>query len=157
MSEATQHILIKKYANRRLYDTAHSQYVNLKQIGELVKEGNTVEVIDTATSEDLTKIILTQIILEEERDQRNLLPADFLHRLIQYGESAYEEFVEQFVRTGLATYRSAQKQMETAFRGWLNPWFKVSNPQEEIESLKARLAELETRLAEEADETERTD
>ncbi|GAB4260366.1 MAG: hypothetical protein Kow0092_09170 [Deferrisomatales bacterium] len=152
MAESTQgiHIPIKKYANRRLYDTVHSRYVNLKQIAELVKAGHTVEVVDASSGEDLTKVILTQIILEEEKEQRNLLPTEFLHQIIQYGESAYEDFLEKFLTAGMTAYQTAQERMEALFRGWMRPWVDLGGggpPQTEIEALKAKIAELEARLA----------
>ena len=141
----SRHILVKKYANRRLYDTVHSQYVNLRQIAERIREGNTVEVVDAATGEDLSKVLLTQIILEEEKDQRNLLPVDFLHRIIQDGESAYQKFLETGLETGLAAYRAAQEQMEAALRGWMRPWieFSETDSRKELEALRARVRELE--------------
>jgi len=144
-----RHILVKKYANRRLYDTAHSQYVNLRQISDLIREGNTVEVVDASTGEDLSKVILTQVILEEEKGQRNLLPVDFLHRIIQDGESAYEKFMEKGLEAGLTAYRAAQEQMESALRGWMKPWAEMSetDSRKEIEALRARILDLEARLA----------
>lgn len=146
--EEATHILVKKYANRRLYDTVHSQYVNLKQISDLIKQGSTVEVIDSATGEDISKVILTQIILEEEKEQRNLLPTEFLHQIIQYGESAYRDFFERFLTTGLAAYKSAQEQMESALRNWFMPWMERPGAPstQEVEALKAKIAELETLL-----------
>ena len=152
MSEAPapQHIAVKKYANRRLYDTAHSRYVNLRQIADLIREGHTVEVVDASTGEDLSKVILTQIILEEEKDQRNLLPVDFLHRIIQEGESAYGQFLERGLEAGLTAYRSAQEQMEKALRGWMKPWVELSeaDSRKELETLRERVQELEAKLAE---------
>ena len=148
--ESKAHVLIKKYANRRLYDTVHSRYVNLKQIFEMIREGHTVEVVDASSGEDLSKVILTQIILEEEKGQRNLLPVDFLHRIIQEGESAYEKFLERGLAAGLAAYRAAQEQMESALRGWMTPWMNVpgTEARSEIETLRERISPLEARLAE---------
>lgn len=145
-------ILIKKYANRRLYDTANSRYVNLAQIAEMIKEGALVEVSDTATGEDLTKVILTQIILEEEKGQRNLLPVEFLHELIKYGESASGDFLRSFLASGFDAYKQAQEQMTNTFRQWMPPgWVAPSPPGEakvdkEVVELKQRLADLEARL-----------
>ena len=140
------HIRVKKYANRRLYDTLHSQYVNLRHIADLIKEGNTVEVIDASSGEDITKVILTQIILEEEKEQRNLLPTEFLHQIIQYGETTYEDFLSRTFEA----YRRAQMQMESAFQGWFKPWFDPgASPQRELMALKEKIAELESRLAQE--------
>ena len=142
-------IAIKKYPNRRLYDTSNSCYVNLKQIADLIRAGNTIEVIDSASSEDITKVVLTQIIIEEEKLQRNLLPIDFLHQLIQHGETAYAAFAEKCVAAGFETYRSAQEKMESAFLGWMRPWLSsmTGTPQDEIDRLRAKVAELETMMA----------
>ena len=141
-------VLIRKYQNRRLYDSTNSRYVNLKQIADLVKEGRRVEVLDASTGEDLTKVILTQIIMEEEKGQRNLLPAAFLHQLIQSGEAAYGELAEKLVSAGLTAYRTAQEQVESTFLGWFKPWMESHGawPTEEVERLKARVAELEAAL-----------
>lgn len=142
-------ILVKKYANRRLYDTVHSTYVNLKQIADLIRVGNTVSVIDASSGEDLTKLILTQIILEQEKDQRNLLPTDFLHQIIQYGEFAYEDFLDKFLLASRSAYRTAQEQMEAVLRDWMKPWAAPpAAPAEpsDVADLKARIAELEARL-----------
>jgi polyhydroxyalkanoate synthesis repressor PhaR len=149
-TQTPQHIAVKKYANRRLYDTAHSRYVNLRQIADLIREGHTVEVVDASTGEDLSKVILTQIILEEEKDQRNLLPVDFLHRIIQEGESAYGQFLERGLEAGLNAYRTAQQQMEAALRGWMKPWMELSesDAKKEIQTLRERVQELEAALAE---------
>jgi len=149
-TQASRHIAVKKYANRRLYDTLHSCYVNLRQIADLIREGHTVEVVDASTGEDLSKVILTQIILEEEKDQRNLLPVDFLHRIIQEGESAYGQFLEKGLEAGLQAYRTAQQQMETALRGWMQPWRELSesDSRKEIQALRERVLQLEASLAE---------
>ncbi|HSH70691.1 MAG TPA: polyhydroxyalkanoate synthesis regulator DNA-binding domain-containing protein [Deferrisomatales bacterium] len=148
-------VTIKKYANRRMYDTANSRYVNLAQIAAMIKEGVVVEVVDTATGEDLTKVILTQVILEEEKGQRNLLPVEFLHELIKYGESASGDFLRSFLSSGFDAYKQAQEQMTSTFKNWLPPGWPGSqppqNPQaprvdEDVLELKKRLADLEARL-----------
>ena len=143
--------IIKKYSNRRMYDTANSRYVNLAQIAELIKEGDVVEVVDVATNEDLTKVILTQIILEEEKGHRNLLPVEFLHEIIKCGESAYGDFFTGFLASSFTAYQQAQKQMESAWRGLIPDWTKASGWQgtggESVDELKSRIAELEEHLA----------
>ncbi len=150
--ETTAPVTIKKYANRRLYDTTNSRYVNLAQIAEMIKEGQTVEVVDAATGDDITKVILTQIILEEEKGQRNLLPAEFLHELIKYGESASGDFLRSFLASGFDAYKRAQEQMASTFKNWMAPtWPGLSSPPSpgvdaEVDDLKRRLADLEARL-----------
>jgi polyhydroxyalkanoate synthesis repressor PhaR len=147
--EQGNRITIKKYANRRLYDTAHSRYVNLRQIADLIKEGNTVVVVDATTGEDISKVILAQVILEGEKEHRNLLPTEFLHQIIQYGESAYEDLVKESLTAGLDAYRTSQQEMGSLFKSWLKLWTDFPNPtaRQEIETLKTKIAELEARLA----------
>ena len=83
-----------------------------------------------STGEDLTKVILTQIILEEEKGQRNLLPVEFLHELIKYGESTSGDFLRSFLSSGFDAYKQAQEQMTSAFRNWMPPgWPGPQAPQ----------------------------
>ena len=145
-------VAIKKYANRRMYDTANSRYVNLAQIAEMVKEGVVVEVVDTASGEDITKVILTQVILEEEKGQRNLLPVEFLHELIKCGESTSGDFLRSFLSSGFDAYKQAQEQLTSTFRNWMPPgWpgiqtLPAPSVGEDVVELKKRLADLEARL-----------
>src|ERR1700753_2623041 len=81
-------VVIKKYANRRLYNTATSSYVTLDDLSAMVKEGGEFVVYDAKTGEDITRSVLTQIIVEEEQKGQNLLPISFLRQLISfYGDS----------------------------------------------------------------------
>src|SRR6185369_992569 len=79
--------VIKRYSNRKLYDTQESRYVTLEEIEEMIRTGREISVVDAASGEDLTSVTLTQIILENERTRRASLPAAFLHQLIKHGES----------------------------------------------------------------------
>jgi polyhydroxyalkanoate synthesis repressor PhaR len=78
--------LIKRYPNRKLYNTEAKQYITLEGIADLIREGNEIQVIDNASGEDLTALTLTQIILEQEKRQSGLLPNSFLTHLIRTGE-----------------------------------------------------------------------
>jgi polyhydroxyalkanoate synthesis repressor PhaR len=80
--------VIKRYSNRKLYDTQESRYVTLEEIEEMIRAGKEVSVVDAASGEDLTSVTLTQIILENERNHRATLPSAFLHQLIKHGETA---------------------------------------------------------------------
>jgi len=75
-------VVIKKYANRRLYNTATSSYVTLDDLSRMVKEGSNFVVYDAKTGEDITRAVLTQIIVEEEQKGQNLLPISFLRHLV---------------------------------------------------------------------------
>src|SRR5258705_6408465 len=77
--------IIKRYANRKLYDTEHSRYVTLDQISEMIRAGDDVKIVDNKTKEDLTTVTLAQIIFEEEKKQRSFLPLGAMRNIIQSG------------------------------------------------------------------------
>ncbi len=81
---AANTVVIKKYANRRLYNTSTSSYVTLDDLSEMVKKGNDFSVYDAKTGEDITRSVLTQIIFDEENKGQNLLPIRFLRQLIRF-------------------------------------------------------------------------
>jgi polyhydroxyalkanoate synthesis repressor PhaR len=161
-------ILIKKYSNRKLYDSSQSRYITLEEIAGLIREGKQVKVVDTTSNEDLTTVTLAQIILEEEKRRKNLLPVSFLHQLIQYGESIRSLFQRQLV-SNLETFMATQAEAgkiwrEWAMRGWMPPGWKpdqlrtplLARPEEppdasvraEIEALKEALERLERKIQE---------
>src|SRR4029079_10779823 len=77
--------IIKRYANRKLYDTEHSRYVTLDQISEMIRNGDDVKIVDNKTKEDLTSVTLAQIIFAEEKKQRSFLPLTAMRNIIQNG------------------------------------------------------------------------
>src|ERR1043165_4916305 len=83
--------IIKRYANRKLYDTEHSRYVTLDQISELIRNGDDVKIVDNKTKEDLTSVTLAQIIFEEEKKQRSFLPLTAMRNIIQNGGEWFAE------------------------------------------------------------------
>jgi polyhydroxyalkanoate synthesis repressor PhaR len=87
--------VIKRYANRKLYDTQRSRYVTLDQISEMIRDGEDVQILDNNTKEDLTSVTLAQIIFEEEKKQKSFLPLYAMRHLIQSGGESIQEFVAQ--------------------------------------------------------------
>src|SRR6476659_4011530 len=83
--------IIKRYANRKLYDTEHSRYVTLDQISEMIRAGDDVKIVDNKTKEDLTTVTLAQIIFEEEKKQRSFLPLGAMRNIIQSGGEWFAE------------------------------------------------------------------
>jgi polyhydroxyalkanoate synthesis repressor PhaR len=83
--------IIKRYANRKLYDTEHSRYVTLDQISEMIRKGDDVKIVDNKTKEDLTTVTLAQIIFEEEKKQRSFLPLNAMRNIIQNGSEWFAE------------------------------------------------------------------
>ncbi|MBV9523857.1 MAG: polyhydroxyalkanoate synthesis repressor PhaR [Alphaproteobacteria bacterium] len=104
-------IVIKKYANRRLYNTATSSYVTLDDLSQMVKQGGDFVVYDAKTGEDITRSVLTQIIVEEEQKGQNLLPIGFLRQLISlYGDSM-QWLVPRYLEHAMKAFAHNQEQM----------------------------------------------
>ena len=153
--------IVKRYSNRKLYDTQESRYVTLDEIEEMIRAGKEISVVDAASGEDLTSVTLTQIILENERNHRTALPSAFLHQLIKHGE-AWQEFVQRSMKSSLEGIVSSQREMERVFREWSTRagWgAAAARPEpkregepetdrlrDEVSSLRERLRTLEERL-----------
>src|SRR5262245_20251692 len=155
--------VIKRYSNRKLYDTQESRYVTLEEIEEMIRSGKEISVVDAATGEDLTSVTLTQIILENERNHRTAPPAAFLHQLIKYGET-WQDFVQRSMKSSLEGLVSNQREMERVYREWSQRagWGTAAPPvrpesrregepdadrlRDEVSALRERLRSLEERL-----------
>lgn len=98
MSDATETRIIKRYANRKLYDTQHSRYVTLDQISEMIRDGEDVKIVDNKSKEDLTTVTLAQIIFEEEKKQRSFLPLTAMRNIIQNGGEQFSQFMNEAQR-----------------------------------------------------------
>ena len=111
--------VIKRYANRKLYDQQASRYVSLDDLLALIRAGEDVQVLDAATGDDLTSVTLAQVILERERGSRGVggLPAAFLHQVIRHGET-WQEFVTTSMRASLEGMLTTQRQADRFFRDW---------------------------------------
>ncbi len=112
-------VVIKKYANRRLYDTESRTFVSLAQIADLIKQGREIEISDDKTGEDVTAFILTQIVLEEAKKKSLLLPVSLLSLLIRYGDSVLSEFFDKYLEQTLKNYLAYKSTMDAQFRAWL--------------------------------------
>ncbi|AKF11217.1 polyhydroxyalkanoate synthesis regulator DNA-binding domain-containing protein [Sandaracinus amylolyticus] len=112
LRSSSEPILIKKYGNRRLYDTRASSYITLDQLEAIVRRGDDVRVIDAKTSEDLTQATLTQIILESGRAAR-LLPVTLLQQLIRMDDESLAEFMGRYLSATLEMYLEAKRGAQT--------------------------------------------
>ena len=128
MSEETEAkeppITIKKYANRRLYNTATSSYVTLKTLAQMVKDGNDFVVYDAKSGDDITRQILTHIIVEEEGKGENLLPIDFLRHLISFYGDSLGSVVPNYLDYSMQAFARNQDQMRATMgntMGGMNP------------------------------------
>lgn len=104
--------IIKRYANRKLYDTKNSVYVTLDDIGTMVRKGEDVRVVDNATKEDITNATLAQIIFEEEKGKKRNLPLSALRDIIRNGSVAIKELVNRTTGSVQSTIHSAQETAE---------------------------------------------
>lgn len=120
---AQQTVVIKKYENRRLYDTVNSRYVNLEDVAQLLQQGNDVQVIDAASGEDITRLILTQIIIEDAKTPESTFPLDLLRQMVVATGRASQENTLQYMKTMLDIYQNAYR----AIPNPLNPFEFVQN------------------------------
>lgn len=111
-------VIIKKYANRRLYNTETSSYITLDLLSKMTREGREFVVVDAKSNEDITHNVLTQIIMEEEqRSGQNMLPVTFLRQLISlYGDSM-QSMVPQYLEASMQAFRKNQQQFQEAVQG----------------------------------------
>jgi polyhydroxyalkanoate synthesis repressor PhaR len=104
-------VVVKKYANRRLYNTATSSYVTLDDLAKLIKEGGDFVAHDAKTGEDLTRSVLTQIIVEQEQKGQNLLPISFLRQLIGFYGNSMQFLVPGYLEQAMVAFAKNQEQM----------------------------------------------
>jgi polyhydroxyalkanoate synthesis repressor PhaR len=153
-------VVIKKYGNRRLYDTSGSRYINLEDIATLVRNGTEVKVVDAKSGEDLTRLTLTQIIVEDAKVQPQGLPIEFLQQLIRATDRVGREFIMWYLKTAFDAYHKVQHAVQNRFAGVqstaLSPLQAMKNllqtpeaeasREDELEELRRRIAYLEARL-----------
>lgn len=156
-------VLIKKYGNRRLYDSSNSRYVNLDDIAAFIREGKEVKVVDAKTGQDLTRVTLTQIITEDAKDKPTGLPLELLRQLIVASDEAGQEFVMWYLKSAFDTYQKVkdgvQSRLGDVQSTILSPVDTMKNllaptpsskpraeSEPELDALRQRVAELETHL-----------
>ncbi len=110
-SGAGEPVIIKKYANRRLYNTQTSSYVTLDHLADMVREGTDFEVRDARTGEDITRSVLTQIIFEEEGKGQHLLPIRFLRQLIRFYGDSMQAFLPRYLEMSMESFSRNQEEM----------------------------------------------
>lgn len=108
---AQKPVVIKKYANRRLYDTDTSAYITLEDLCERVKRGSEFVVLDAKTGQDLTRQVLTQIIFEQETKGSQLLPTEFLRSVIRFYDNKLQHVLQQYLNASMKTFLSNQERM----------------------------------------------
>jgi len=156
-------VVIKKYGNRRLYDSSTSKYVNLDDIAGLIREGKDVQVRDAKTGQDLTRVTLTQIITEDAKEKPTGLPLELLRQLIVASDEVRQEFVMWYLKSAFDSYQKVQDavqsrlgEVQSAILSPVDMMKKFlgapaqSQPragaEPELDALRQRVAELEARL-----------
>ena len=150
----TDAVIIKKYGNRRLYDTATSRYINLEEIATLVRDGKEVRVVDAKTGQDLTRVTLTQIIVEDAKGGPTGLPLELLRQLIVASDHVGREFVMWYLNSAFNAYHKVQESLQSGLSEVrsvaLSPLQmmqgSVPGGKADDNALRKRLAELEARL-----------
>ena len=117
MSKASGKVTIKKYANRRLYDTESSAYITLDRLAQMVREGREFEVVDAKSGEDITRQVLTQIIVDEEAGGGTMLPIPFLKQLIGLYGNSMQNFVPHYLEAAMDAFQRNQSAVRDAFGG----------------------------------------
>jgi len=118
-----QPVVVKKYANRRLYNTESSSYITLDTLAEMVRNGRDFVVYDAKTGDDITRSVLTQIIVEEESKGRALLPTGFLRQLIGFYGDSMQGMVPKYLEQAMASFASQQEQVRVAMQQTVGSFF----------------------------------
>lgn len=154
-------VTVRKYGNRRLYDTSSSRYVNLEDIAALIRQGNEVQVVDAKSGKDLTRVTLTQIITEDAKNKPTGLPLELLRQLIVASDQVGREFIMWYLKSAFDAYQAMQGTIKNRFTevqsAVLSPFelmrrflggMPASPPplaDSELNALRQRPAELEAR------------
>ena len=117
MAKSSGKVTIKKYANRRLYDTESSTYITLDRLSQMVREGREFEVVDAKSGDDITRQVLTQIIVDEEARGSTMLPINFLKQLIGLYGNSMQNFVPQYLEAAMDAFQRNQSAVKDAFSG----------------------------------------
>jgi len=155
-----ERIVVKKYENRRMYDTSRSRYVNLEDLAALVREGADVQVVDAKTGEDITRVTLTQIIMEDAKEQPTGLPLELLRQLIVASDRARQDFMMWYLKSAFDSYQKVQEAIQSQLSGvkaatlapletvrrFFMPPAAPTPDAAELDQMRQRIAELEQQL-----------
>ncbi len=139
---------IKRYQNRKLYDTQDSCYVTLEDIRDMIQQGEDVQIIDNATKEDLTSVTLAQIILEEERKQKGVLPLNIFKQIIQSGGEVLKDFVQRSLESGIGEIQKAKQFVDKQIKPTVESIQSIPTVASEIRQLKSKIESLERKIKE---------
>lgn len=138
--------IIKRYQNRKLYDTSDSCYVTLEDIGEMIKQGEEVQIIDNETKEDLTGMTLAQIIFEEQKKKTHVLPLSTFRQIIQSSGETIRDFVNKAVESGRDEIQHVREIVDEKIRPTVEHIRVIPSVQMEIKNLRQKIDALEIKL-----------
>jgi polyhydroxyalkanoate synthesis repressor PhaR len=145
-------VVIRRYGNRRLYDTRSSAYVNLADVRALVRGGRKIRVVDANTEEDVTRRVLTQIVLEAAEKGEKGLPLDLLYELARASDRAFRDFLDWYLKSSLEVYQRLQERWQAdARRRWgdarpaFEAWTQLWDPRQVAASLSQLLSPFDRR------------
>ena len=118
---AGETVVVKKYANRRLYNTRSSSYITLDDLARMTREGIDFQVLDAKTGNDITHQILTQIIMEEESSGEQMLPIGFLRQLISMYGNSMQAMMPQYLEASMENFRANQQKLQDAWKASMDP------------------------------------
>ena len=118
-AEDSDALIIKRYGNRRLYNTETRSYINYQELAKIVRDGADVQVIDSTTKEDVTKAVLIQVILEEEKNSKTVLPTEFLFQLLRTREDSVQDFFKNHLSASFNAYLKTKEEFDNRFRTML--------------------------------------
>ncbi|MCY3930720.1 MAG: pesticin [Acidobacteria bacterium] len=135
----TDPIVIKKYENRRLYDTHSSRYVNLEGVAELVRGGRDIQVVDSKTGEDVTRHVLTQIIVDGAKDPEHGPPLEFLRDLVRARDQAGRDFFQLYLKSAGEVYERVRETMQRSPFAPDPSWMRLWDPRAMAEEMHAQM------------------
>ena len=129
--EEFEGIIIKRYKNRRLYNTEEKSYVSYEGLAKIVREGTDIKVLDTS-GEDVTKAVLIQVILEEEKNDKTVLPTDFLFQVLRSKDNSLQDFFKNHLSASFAAYLKTKEEFDNRFRSVLEMAFSAPQTVEKL-------------------------
>lgn len=147
-SEEKMTKVIKRYQNRKLYDTQDSCYVTLEDIRDMIKEGSDIQVVDNKTKEDLTSVTFAQIIFEEEKKQKGQLPLNIFKQIIESSGEALKEFVQKSWESGRKEIEQVKSFVDKQIKPTMESMQSFPTVANEIRQLKSKIESLEKKLRE---------
>ncbi|MCB1022963.1 MAG: polyhydroxyalkanoate synthesis repressor PhaR [Acidobacteria bacterium] len=125
-------LVIKRYTNRRLYNTETKSYVSYGDLAKIVRSGVDVQVIDSKSKEDVTKAVLIQVILEEEKSDKTVLPTEFLFQVLRSRDDSLQDFFKNHLSASFAAYLKTKEEFDNRFRSVMEMAFSAPQTFEKL-------------------------